>query len=96
MARAAADVNNAAVESPSTKKDDSEAASVDEHGYATVDPVFRLPSPQGGEVFFASVPDGVQHISRMKKKYKKLNTSRGNRIPSSSLEGKRVTTTPVR
>jgi hypothetical protein len=59
MARAAADVNKTAGESPSTKKDDSEAASIDEHGYATVDPVFRKPSPRGGEVLFASVPDGV-------------------------------------
>ena len=68
MARAAADVNNVTVESPSIKKDDSEAASVDEHRYATVDPVFRLPSPQGGEVFFASVPDGVfNHVASFTK-----------------------------
>ena len=75
MARAAADVNNAAGESPSTKKYDSEAASVDEvdehvdeHGYATVDPVFRKPSPRGGKVFFASVPNGVfNHMASLTK-----------------------------
>ena len=68
MTRAATDVNNVTVESPSTKKDDSEAVSVDEHGYATVDPVFRLPSPQGGDVFFASVPDGVfNHVVSLTK-----------------------------
>ena len=59
MTRAAADVNRATGKSPPTKKGDSEAASVDEYGYATVDPVFREPSPRGGEIFFASVPDGV-------------------------------------
>ena len=59
MVRAAADVNDVAGYSPFTKKDDSEAASVDEHGYATVDPIFREPSPRGSEVFFASMPDRV-------------------------------------
>ena len=68
MTRAADDVNNAAGESPSVKKDDSEASSVKEHGYATVDPVFREPSPRGGEDFFASVPDGVfNHMASLTK-----------------------------
>ena len=57
MARAIADASDVAGESPTTKKDDSEASSVKE--YATVDPIFREPSPRGSEVFFASMPDRV-------------------------------------
>ena len=41
---------------------------VDEHGYATVDPVFRKPLPRGDKVFFASVSNGVfNHMASLTK-----------------------------
>ncbi len=60
MARAIADASDAAGKSPTIKKAHYEASSVKE--YATVDPIFRKPSPRGGEVFFGSVPDGVFNL----------------------------------
>ena len=45
---------------------DKEARNVS--ALATVDPVFRKPSPRGGEVFFASVPNGVfNHVVSLTK-----------------------------
>jgi len=45
---------------------DKEARNVS--ALATVDPVFRKPSPRGGEVFFASVPNGVfNHMASLTK-----------------------------